>query len=78
MLATTHSVAIRLEASEDALHLSIADDGRGLAEDALPRGRGLRNMQVRAQRLGGEVVQVNGDGGGCRIALRVPLTAPVA
>lgn len=76
--AGASSVAIRLEATEDALHLSIVDDGRGLAEDAQPRGRGLRNMQVRAQRLGGEVAQVNGDGGGCRIALRVPLTAPVA
>ena len=75
--AAASTVAIRLEATEDALYLSIADDGRGLAEDARPRGRGLRNMQVRAQRLGGEVAQVNGDGGGCRIALRVPLTAPV-
>lgn len=76
--AAASTVAIRLEATEDALYLSIADDGRGLAEDARPRGRGLRNMQVRAQRLGGEVVHENGDGGGCRIALRVPLAAPVS
>lgn len=76
--AAASTVTIRLEATEDALYLSIADDGRGLAEDARPRGRGLRNMQVRAQRLGGEVVHENGDGGGCRIALRVPLAAPVS
>lgn len=75
--ADATTVSIRLEANETALLLSIADDGRGLADDTRPRGRGLRNMLARAQRLGGELTHGNGDGGGCRIALRVPLTAPV-
>lgn len=60
------------------LLVTIADDGRGIAADAgAPVGaqRGLRNMQLRAQRLGG-VLEVASRPSGTTLTLRVPFFAP--
>ena len=44
---------VTLEVSADDLTLTVADDGRGVAPDAISGGRGLANLAARAQDLGG-------------------------
>lgn len=56
--AQASCVTLRSEASADGRHIvvSLHDDGRGLPEGQPPTGgRGTRNMQQRAQRLGARV-----------------------
>ena len=57
--------------------MTIADDGRGItAEAGVPAGaqRGLRNMQLRAQQIGG-VLEVASRPSGTTLTLRVPVFA---
>ena len=59
------------------LLVTIADDGRGIAAEAgVPAGaqRGLRNMQLRAQQIGG-VLEVASRPSGTTLTLRVPVFA---
>ncbi|MEO3850979.1 GAF domain-containing protein [Streptomyces sp. B8F3] len=61
----------------DAVRLTVADDGRGLS----PYGRrsGLRNIERRAEELGGQATYGPGlgnCGGGTSLIWEVPLTAP--
>jgi signal transduction histidine kinase len=61
----------------DAVRLTVADDGRGLS----PYGRrsGLRNIERRAEELGGRATYGPGlgdCGGGTSLIWEVPLTAP--
>ncbi|RYB94251.1 hypothetical protein EUA93_07785 [Nocardioides oleivorans] len=54
--------------------LVVADDGRGIPADAVP-GSGLRNLRLRAETLGGELVVEPADPHGTRVSWRVPLGA---
>ena len=51
--------------------LSLADDGRGWDEGSPPpsRGRGLRNMELRARRIDGTIRIASRPGSGSTIAL---------
>ena len=55
--ATRHArcgaMRIRLSFPGGAVRLEVSDDGIGFDEDAVDDGNGLRNMRVRAERLGG-------------------------
>jgi signal transduction histidine kinase len=51
--ATLVTVTLTVEAG--TLHLTVADDGEGHDGAARPGGHGLRNMQARAQAVGGQV-----------------------
>ena len=53
------------------LHAEVEDDGVGLPESLRAAGRGLRNMQTRAGRLGG-VLAVESTAGRTRVDLSVP------
>jgi signal transduction histidine kinase len=53
-----------------AITLTIADDGMGI-DPALPKGRGLLNMQSRAAALGG-TLEIASDRHGTRIELVLP------
>ncbi|MBX3669676.1 MAG: hypothetical protein KF778_14845 [Rhodocyclaceae bacterium] len=67
-------VQVCFDAGPDTLNLEIADDGCGLVPGAQnSAGRGLRNMQSRATRLGARLETGPGAAGGCRIALRLPI-----
>jgi signal transduction histidine kinase len=52
------------------LALSIEDNGRGFETAAAPTGEGLRNMQVRAQRIGAQLT-IESRPGGTRVLLQI-------
>jgi signal transduction histidine kinase len=53
--------------------ISIADNGRGLAEGESTRGYGLRGLEERATELGGKVTIQPHCGGGTRVVMTLPL-----
>lgn len=57
------SVTISLEFGEENLQMSVSDDGTGLPDDYAVRGRGFRNMEADAERMGGSLhVESNSNG----------------
>ncbi len=69
--AAARQVWVRLDAGADSLTLSIRDDGRGPQNHG--RGFGLRGLQERALRLGGEVRFGPAPEGGSLLELTIPL-----
>jgi signal transduction histidine kinase len=74
-----HSAAphawLTLDTSPDGVRLEIVDDGRGFvpAAAALDRGhRGLANMRVRAEQVGGTLTVASAEGDGTRIIAVMP------
>jgi signal transduction histidine kinase len=67
--ARASHVSINVSSTEHALVVSIKDDGVG--SDLHEGGHGVRNMKMRAERLGG-VLDISGDRG-TSVVLRVPL-----
>jgi|GEM_PF-947280 len=68
-------VTVRLDASPTGLHLTVADDGQGHDGTPRPGGNGLRNMQTRAQAVGGNV-QYKEAAPGCRVVVELPTAVP--
>jgi PAS domain S-box-containing protein len=73
-----HSAAKRirvlLEDEEDAIVLSISDDGRGFAAEQAPRGRwGMTTMRERAEAAGGRLSVESSLGNGTTVRATVPL-----
>ncbi|MEV0486722.1 GAF domain-containing sensor histidine kinase [Streptomyces sp. NPDC050508] len=54
------------------VHLTITDNGVGIPAEG--RRSGLRNMEERAQQLGGELNWTTPEGGGTTLVWRVPVT----
>jgi signal transduction histidine kinase len=80
--AGAHRVQIGIAVAEGAVALELSDDGRGLPAGAGPGfGRnghmGLAGMQERIGALGGTVLVERADGGGVRLAVRLPLGAGI-
>jgi signal transduction histidine kinase len=81
---------VRLQYRPEAIRLSIADDGNGdpvtlsrllrIERHALTDGRhrGLANMAVRAEKLGGSLAFRRARLGGVRVEVRVPLPIAIA
>jgi signal transduction histidine kinase len=70
-------VEVEVTAVGDSLVLTIRDDGIGIVQPR-PTGRGLVNMQSRAEALGGSFGVTTGPGGrGSTVRWRVPLSAPL-
>ncbi len=65
------SVTISLEFGEQNLRMSVSDDGVGLPDDYAVRGRGFRNMQADAERMGGSL-SVESNGNGTTVSCIVP------
>ncbi|WP_305004824.1 tetratricopeptide repeat-containing sensor histidine kinase [Hymenobacter aranciens] len=70
-------VTIRLDASPTGLHLTVADDGQGHDGSARAGGHGLRNMQARAQAVGG-TVQYEKAAPGFLVVVELPAAGVVA
>lgn len=72
--AVAARVAVRLIDERDAVTLEVQDDGRGFdAGIALPEThRGLRNMKLRTQRLGGVFDIETSPGAGTLLRIRMP------
>ena len=72
--ARARSVEIVLEATDQAIVLSIVDDGVGVA-DRGARGHGLVNIEQRARSVGGCAVIEPGAQRGTRVCCTVPLAS---
>ncbi len=57
---------------DDEVHLRVVDDGIGPPSADAPRGKGLRNMTSRAERLGGQLVLEASESGGSVLHWQVP------
>lgn len=57
------NVRIRFERHDRGFELSISDDGRGLSDTARAGSHGLRNMRMRAERIGADLVFDNTPNG---------------
>lgn len=74
--AEADQVQVVIEWRGHRLALEIRDNGKGHRGNAAPpSGRGLRNMETRAARLGGELARGNGSQGGYGVRLTMPLPA---
>lgn len=71
------SVTLGLARVDGGVRLEVADDGRGIAPDAV-EGQGLRGMRERARAAGGELQVDSEPGAGTRLTLTVPVAAAVA
>ncbi|GAA5113571.1 hypothetical protein GCM10023339_18140 [Alloalcanivorax gelatiniphagus] len=69
--AGARRVDVRLEAGEGVLVVTVADDGRGIAED-VTAGVGLLSLRERAEELGGRCEVVCPDNGGTTVRAVLP------
>jgi len=71
--ARAQHVAVEIVLAERRLTLTIRDDGVGLDPTAARSGHGLRNMQRRAEDIGGQLTIESLPGAGTVIHLEAPL-----
>ncbi len=70
-------VTILLNKSQDSLRLTIADDGKGMAQSPQgTRGMGLDSMRYRARALGGELTIDSHRGEGTIVSCEIPNRPP--
>ncbi len=71
--ARAQHVTIGIVLGERRLTLTVRDDGVGMDPAAAPGGHGLRNMQRRAEDIGGQLTIESRPGAGTVIHLEAPL-----
>lgn len=70
--AQASRIRIHLTTSTNGFHLTVADNGSGFDPEKVGQdGNGLRNMRVRAERLGGELSIVQLDPHGSQLDLHI-------
>jgi ligand-binding sensor domain-containing protein/signal transduction histidine kinase len=67
-----NTVTISFEQNASVLLITIRDNGRGLPEKTREQGNGLRNMRLRAKRIGADISWTNDNG--CILKLQCPLS----
>ena len=81
--AQAQMVSVTLMQANHMLHLTIQDDGVGFDQNHLNQAKakgtslGILGMEERGTLIGGQLSIASTPGQGTRIALQVPLTAPV-
>jgi signal transduction histidine kinase len=72
--ASATRVGVSLIVGAEHIVLSVADDGVGFEPSGLTQGEtmGLRNMEERAEQLGGTLKIISSLGQGTRVTVRVP------
>ena len=69
-------VEVRLDFEGDNVRLSVTDDGAGLPDNYIERGRGINGMRASAEQMGGTLIVESGKGdGGTAITCVVPLSS---
>lgn len=71
--AGARNVRVSIAVAGQQLQLEVRDDGCGLPAEHRPGGRGLRNMESRATRLGAVLSRANAEPSGCVVNLAMPL-----
>ena len=71
--ASATRITIRLSNSDDALAISVDDDGIGFDPTATGYGTGIQGMRDRLAALGGQLRVTSAPGAGTRIEGRVPV-----
>ncbi|MBL8342348.1 MAG: PAS domain-containing protein [Rubrivivax sp.] len=72
--AQARHVQVALAADDEGVELTVTDDGRGIEQPRRRRGLGLRGIAERVRLLGGRFdVADSAQGGGTRVAVRLPL-----
>ena len=71
--ARARTVHVHFGVQAGRLELRITDDGAGFTPDEAPSGMGRRNMEARAQELGGTCTITSGRGWGTTVLCAVPL-----
>jgi signal transduction histidine kinase len=74
--ARASRVLVHFGVCASRLELSIADNGAGFRVDERGPGMGRRNMEARAQELGGECIITSTVGGGTSVQCVVPIEVP--
>lgn len=71
--ASAEKVTITLDFQDDALRMSISDDGVGLPSDYAERGHGFTNIAADAEQMGGTIEVSSGESGrGTTVTCVVP------
>lgn len=70
------TIQVSMDVIDETLVIVVDDDGRGLSQDGADDGdgMGLRTMRARARRIGATFSLDEGDEGGARLQIRLPLT----
>jgi signal transduction histidine kinase len=71
--ARARTVNVHFGVRDGRLELWIADDGAGFIPDEVPSGMGRRNMDARAQELGGTCVITSTRGSGTTVLCTIPI-----
>ncbi|MCB0295051.1 MAG: ATP-binding protein, partial [Calditrichaeota bacterium] len=64
-------VEINLHRADGHFQMVIRDNGRGMNTVRKKTGHGLKNMQMRAQRLNGQLTLQNGEGTEVRLSVKM-------
>lgn len=67
------NVKFTLSLQEDTYIIKLEDDGKGFKKEALAKLNGLKNMRIRAERIGGILYIQSRAGGGTEISLLLPI-----
>lgn len=74
--AQARNIAVHLNFTDDAVELSVIDDGRGFVPETVLNGMvghlGLQNLRSRARKLGGELTVTSTPEKGATISVRIP------
>jgi len=70
--ADATEVLVKLERTDDKLHLLVTDNGKGFVVQGHKQGIGLVNMQTRAENLNGTFELTTCPGKGCRVKVVLP------
>lgn len=75
--AEAHCIHVTFVAREHSIRLEVKDDGKGFnTTSAMRKGRGLRNLKERAERLDGRLVIASEPQGGTLVRLEVEQQHP--
>jgi len=73
--AGAQEVEFRMAMADGCLEIDIADNGKGIKDEAHGDGHGLKNLSTRLHKLGGSCTVEPGLGGGTIVKFRLPLKA---
>lgn len=76
--AQATEVEFRLAVVDNALEITVVDDGKGFDPGAGRDGHGLRNLPARLGKLGGSCQVDSAPGRGTTVTMRLPLSKPAA